>query len=125
MTNCTEIHADIALTLQEEIPDKEQTVVKVGPSIYPTKRPQVYYIHCGDAEVIWHRFSAAGINRAFDCEYGTGSKKAASLIDKQITGISPEEDDLIPVDFERDKSIIEDIIGHMEESEFPAVEINY
>lgn len=123
----TEIRADIARSLYDSIDESygaTVTVAKVGPSIYPSERPQVYHIPCGDAEVVWHTFPTGGIDKAFDCPYSAGSEQAAIFIDKIIETINPDEADNIPVDFEGDEEIIAEIISHMNRRDHNLVEIN-
>lgn len=123
----TEIRADIARSLYDSI-DKNYratvTVAKVGPSISPSERPQVYHIPCGEAEVVWHTFPAGGIDKAFDCPYGAGSEQAAIFIDEIIKTTNSDEGDNIPVDFEGDKEIINEITSHMGRKDHNLVEIN-
>lgn len=123
----TEIRADIARVLYDSIDDSygaAVTVATVGPSIDPSQRPQVYHIPCEEAEVVWHTFPAGGINRAFDCPYGVGSERAATFIDEIIETTNPNEGDTIPVDFEGDEEIIDNIISYMDRRDHNLVEIN-
>lgn len=125
----TEIRPAIAQSLYDSLDESDRatvTTVKVGPSIYPTKRPQVYHIPCGDAEIVWYTFPAAGINKAFDCPHDVGSAQTAIFVDEMIKMVNPDEGDTIPVDFEgEEEEIIKDIISHMDMDDESLVEINY
>jgi hypothetical protein len=124
MDESNEIPVDIAKTLNKYLPDDRQATAYIGPEGPPeaAKRPSVHLCVCNEGRVVvWNDHAGGSVGSAYECGYD-GSKKAAGFINEVVDGIS--HDDSVPIEFNGDENIIEEITSHLSFSDNEHVELN-